>query len=172
MLKVRTLFENHKVYYDHKGYALVCINGAETKLHILIWERKNGKKPSGYYIHHKDLDKGNYNLNNLELLTQPDHFKVHAGWVKTDGEWSHKPCTGCNKLLPLTDFYERVTANTPTALCKECHCLKTHSRVSSDESLAKRKEWKRNYDRLPQNKEKAKKHRIAVKMLKRSDASC
>jgi hypothetical protein len=117
-MKFVDMFESYKVYHDKKGYAIIWINNKNIKLHVYLWERKNGKKPVGYDIHHIDENKGNYVLNNLELLSKQDHSKLHAGWVKTDGMWSHKICSNCLKLLPLSDFYNRKP--TPSAKCKKC----------------------------------------------------
>ena len=113
-------YDGFGIWYDKKGYATIFINGKNIKLHIYIWEKKNGEKPKGMQLHHKDLDKKNYKINNLELLTQSDHFKLHAGWKRENGKWIKKPCRGCERLLPLEDFYQRK-GYTPTALCKICH---------------------------------------------------
>lgn len=115
------LFEGRsRIFEDKKGYKLAWINGRSVKLHVLVWERANGSKPKGYEIHHIDHDKGNFCLENLELLSHSEHQRVHAGWLKTDGTWSHKPCTKCNQVLSLSCFYPRKGL-TPSAKCKACH---------------------------------------------------
>jgi len=119
-------YENHTIYYDKKGYPIIWIDGKDIKLHVFVWEKANGEKPKGYQIHHIDGNKNNYNLDNLLLVTQSEHFRLHAGWIKTNGEWSHKPCNGCHKLKPLTEFYKRGDLP-PTALCKICHRKKVIS---------------------------------------------
>lgn len=119
-------FERFAVYSDAKGYKLISINGKDIFIHVFVWERVNGKKPEGHEIHHKDGDKSNYSLNNLELLSISDHRRTHAGWIKTEGKWSHKPCTKCVKVLPLEDFYPRKGC-TPSARCKPCHCEATRA---------------------------------------------
>lgn len=115
------------IWYDKKGYATIWINGKNIKLHIYIWEKANGEKPKGMQIHHKDFNKRNYNLDNLELVSQSDHFRIHAGWVRENGEWIEKPCNGCKKTLLLDKFYKRK-GHTPTALCKVCHCKSTNKK--------------------------------------------
>lgn len=42
--------------------------GDRKQLHVYIWEREFGKLPAGHGIHHKDLDRGNNDLANLECL--------------------------------------------------------------------------------------------------------
>jgi len=118
------MFEGFPVYNDAKGYKCIWIDGKNVKIHVYVWERENGEKPKGYDIHHIDKDKGNYSLDNLQLLTHSDHQKIHAGWIMTDSEWTHKPCTGCLKVLPLSSFYPRK-GYTPSAKCKQCHCEQT-----------------------------------------------
>lgn len=144
------------IWHDKKGYALIHLNGKDIKLHIHIWEKENGKKSDGYDIHHKDLDKGNYELSNLILLTKSDHSKIHAGWIMTDGEWTHKPCTSCKNILPMSDFYKRMPV--PTAKCKKCHnaaCLDIYREKMSVTGSANEL---RNYKKL-----KAREYRARAK---------
>jgi len=56
-----------KVYYDAKGYALIWLNGKNQKIHVLLWEIYYGGKPKGHDIHHKDFNKANYDINNLDV---------------------------------------------------------------------------------------------------------
>ena len=108
------------IYADTKGYPCITVYNVPHKIHILVWQEAYCIKPSGHDIHHIDFDKANYALDNLQLLTQSDHKRVHAGWVMTDGKWTHKPCNGCETIQPLGNFYGRK-GYTPTALCKPCH---------------------------------------------------
>lgn len=43
-------------------------------LHIALWEHFNGKIPDGYEINHKDENKFNNSLSNLELLTRHENI--------------------------------------------------------------------------------------------------
>ena len=120
-------FEGFGIWYDTKGYPCIWIDGKNIRLHVYVWERVNGSKPKGHSVHHKDFDKLNYSIENLELLSHSDHFKVHAGWIKVDGEWSAKPCTRCGVVKPLSEFYLRK-GYTPSALCKPCANIVTVAR--------------------------------------------
>lgn len=133
-------FEGFGIWYDQKGYPSIWVGAKGIRLHIYIWEREYGPKPKGHDIHHKDFDKGNYSLKNLILLKHSDHMKVHAGWIKTNGEWSHKPCTKCGKVLPLDQFYVR-RGYTPSSMCKKCHCETT--KVWADSHPEKRRQINR-----------------------------
>lgn len=118
-MTLRVLYEGRKVFYDAKGYACVWTGGKSRKVHVLVWEAANGPKPPGHEIHHRDENKSNWQLDNLQLLTHIEHQRLHAGWVKAGDEWIAKPCTTCGVVKPLSKFYPR--ARTPSAKCKPCH---------------------------------------------------
>ncbi len=54
-------------YFQRKG----------KRLHRAVWEYYNGEIPSGYHVHHKDGDKSNNAIENLELKTKHDHLSEH-----------------------------------------------------------------------------------------------
>ena len=142
------------IWHDKKGYAQIYINGKDTKLHVYIWEKENGPKPKGYEIHHKDLDKSNYDISNLELLKLSDHRRIHAGWIKNNGIWIAKPCNRCEKTLPLGDFYYVNTRKIESALCRKCHNEVITERNVSPENRQKLKVYKREYYRTHYGKKK------------------
>lgn len=141
MERSKDTVDGFQVWTEKKGYKVMWIDGKSVKVHVYVWEKENGPKPKGFDIHHVDFDKGNYDIENLELLSKSNHSKVHAGWIKRDGEWSSKPCKGCGEIKSLDEFYPRKGFE-PSALCKPCHCVKT-------------REWALN------NKEKRKKIALA-----------
>lgn len=55
-------------YFQHKG----------KRLHRAVWEYSNGEIPKGYHVHHKDADRTNNNLDNLELIKGTEHINMHA----------------------------------------------------------------------------------------------
>jgi len=65
-----------KFYKDSKGY----YSGAfkYKRLHVYIWEREHGKVPKGYHVHHKDENKENNELSNLELIEKSRHLSLHS----------------------------------------------------------------------------------------------
>lgn len=68
---------------DKTGYYLN--SNTSTRLHRCVWEYYNGKIPEGYEIHHIDHDKGNNEIENLAMLTEEEHHRIHAK-EKTDEE--------------------------------------------------------------------------------------
>lgn len=54
-------------YFQRKG----------KRLHRTVWEYHNGEIPDGYHIHHKDSNRSNNSIDNLELLLEKDHLSEH-----------------------------------------------------------------------------------------------
>ena len=48
------------------------------RIHRYVWEYYNGAIPKGYDVHHKDHDKSNNDISNLELITKAEHTKLHS----------------------------------------------------------------------------------------------
>ena len=46
-------------------------------LHVAVWEFHHGPVPEGCHIHHKDGDRGNNQLENLECLDASEHMSLH-----------------------------------------------------------------------------------------------
>ena len=47
------------------------------RLHRVVWSYFNGEIPEGYDIHHKDEDRSNNQIENLEMLSASDHSYLH-----------------------------------------------------------------------------------------------
>ena len=47
-------------------------------LHRFVWTYFNGEIPDGCEIHHRDFDKENNDIANLELVTKDEHKRIHA----------------------------------------------------------------------------------------------
>lgn len=66
---------------NHLGYIVVGLrrgkNIKQFMAHRVIWETAYGKIPYGCDIHHKDGDKTNNKLSNLELVNWYQHVNSH-----------------------------------------------------------------------------------------------
>lgn len=69
-------YENHKVYMNGQ-YPAIFLNGKNQHVHRLVWMKHHGEIPKGCIIHHKDEDKTNWNIDNLELLKRSNHIMKH-----------------------------------------------------------------------------------------------
>lgn len=49
-----------------------------TLLHRDVWELHNGPIPRGWDIHHKDGDRANNDITNLELLPKAEHTRLYS----------------------------------------------------------------------------------------------
>ena len=77
------IFGGIKYYKQKSGYYQCAITtkrqreNVEQRLHRAVWIKYNGNIPKGYHIHHKDENKDNNNIENLELLSPTEHSKRH-----------------------------------------------------------------------------------------------
>ena len=73
--------DGYKFRRDTKtGYYLSTkkIGVSRIRLHVYIWSKYNGDVPKGHEIHHKDEDKDNNEITNLECWTKNRHKKWHG----------------------------------------------------------------------------------------------
>ena len=74
-------YDGYKFCRDEKTNYFLCsnkINGRRKRLHVYVWEKHNGKVPKGYHVHHKDFDKFNNDISNLQILRRREHMMFHG----------------------------------------------------------------------------------------------
>lgn len=77
---------NKKIFYrglmvnfsSSTKYPTVWDGNKNVLLHRLVWEDSYGKIPDGYEIHHKNKNRRDFRLENLELVEKKEHAKRHA----------------------------------------------------------------------------------------------
>lgn len=80
-------FMGYKFTRGEEGTYYRC-SKLKKRMHIYVWEYYNGAIPKGYEVHHKDLNKANNDISNLELLTVSEHRKIHASLLTDEQrEW-------------------------------------------------------------------------------------
>lgn len=52
--------------------------GERDMMHRAVWEYHNGPIPDGWDVHHKDRDRTNNDVANLECLPKDAHTRLHA----------------------------------------------------------------------------------------------
>ena len=77
-------YDGHKVYMNGE-YPAVFFNGRNQHIHRLQWVKHYGLIPRGWVVHHKDENKLNWDINNLELISRSEHIKRHKNIVKRHG---------------------------------------------------------------------------------------
>lgn len=102
------------------GYRHIFVNGKIQLEHRVIWEAVYGRVPERLEIHHKNGNKLDNDISNLELVDPSTHQRLHAGWRIVDGEWI-KPCTGCGGVYPLGNYHAQRSGI--RSRCKQC-CIK------------------------------------------------
>ena len=69
----------------------------ERRLHRAIWKSYNGEIPKGYHIHHKDHNKENNDISNLELISPSAHSIHHHSNGQTLKWWHSRAGRAANK---------------------------------------------------------------------------
>lgn len=82
---------NGKVYqlYDSDPrYFCECSKGARNRLHVVVWTYYHGKPPKKHHVHHKDENKYNNHIDNLELKKASSHISDHMQkWANKDPQY-------------------------------------------------------------------------------------
>lgn len=70
---------NHKTGYKYAN--IYCGSGKENRhsirVHRLVWQEWAGLIPEGYYVDHKNGDKADNRLDNLQLLTPEENAQKY-----------------------------------------------------------------------------------------------
>ena len=104
-----------------KGYYKYYDSGSRNNryAHRKVWRDAHGPVPQGFFIHHKDGDKTNNDINNLVLLDALTHNRIHSGCYKVDGRWI-KPCKRCGIEKDLENDFNKASDGYPRSWCKKC----------------------------------------------------
>lgn len=81
-----------KPFPNEKGYLLVRIGKRNIRVHRLVYEHFGNDFNPNYHIHHKDGNKQNNHIDNLECVNPSEH----AIWHNThdlNGNWLHNAPT-------------------------------------------------------------------------------
>lgn len=86
---------------ESKSYRMMSINGACVRVHRYVMEQHLGRKlRSDEVVHHKDGNKQNNDISNLEIVSPSEHPYKHCSY-RNDKE---KTCNRCKVVKPLEDF--------------------------------------------------------------------
>lgn len=95
------------------GYITVYVNGRSKLLHRHIMEQHLGRSLTRLeYVHHKDHNKANNQLDNLEVVPASQHTAHHV----TKHKNGLRTCTACKAILPAAQFYKMGKYRTGTCI--------------------------------------------------------
>jgi DNA-directed RNA polymerase subunit RPC12/RpoP len=88
-----------KFYQDNKKGYWISTTCPKIRAHVWVWEQYyNRKCPKGYHIHHRDGNKSNNSIENLELMERSRHLSLHMQSAERK-EFASK---NCDKIRHLT----------------------------------------------------------------------
>jgi HNH endonuclease len=123
---------------DKFGYRILWKNNRLIPEHRWLWEQANGPIPEGLILHHRDGNKVNNDLSNLELMSRGKHTRHHKRkWV--DG---CKRCSICKNFQPLENFYHAIRKSGKDkgkraigSWCKACHAKRIKKCVDCNKPI-------------------------------------
>lgn len=114
---------------DRKGYRRISVNNKLIREHILVWRHFKGDIPNGMEIHHKDGNKLNNEIDNLELIDSLTHRHLHAGY-RTIGGMLYKRCPTCGKMKQNFQ-YTQIKYGRWSTYCKPCRAINAKLRYQN-----------------------------------------
>lgn len=76
------IYCGYKFRKDPKSGYFLCSKktdiGKRERLHCYVWRKANGMIPNGFAIHHKDENKNNNEIENLECISASAHMALHS----------------------------------------------------------------------------------------------
>jgi hypothetical protein len=103
-----------------KGYRRIWVRSERRKRmeHNVVWEKYFGSIPKGFEIHHKDRNKLNNHITNLQLVDDLTQKRLHSDCKIVGGRW-YKRCRQCCVVKSVDEYY-KVYGKCIQSICKKC----------------------------------------------------
>jgi hypothetical protein len=75
------------------GYMVAKTGGRMVYQHRIVWASINGPIPYGWQVHHKNKDRADNRIENLECMSQREHLRIHGKEPKQRTE--HRVAVTC-----------------------------------------------------------------------------
>jgi len=114
-----------------RGYKLIYINGKQIHQHKHIMQKFLKRKLIFPYeiVHHKNGNKLDNRIENLEVMSQSTHLSCHN--LKCILTKTHKTCTQCKKILTHDRFSHcKNTIGHLRSNCKSCQNIYNKKRLA------------------------------------------
>lgn len=89
---------NRKFYFHKKTGYWISTTLPKIRAHTWVWKNNYGEIEKGYHIHHKDGNKSNNDISNLEIIKATEHLKKYH----INDEFRKKSKDFVNKIRHLT----------------------------------------------------------------------
>jgi hypothetical protein len=101
MLVKPTLLSGPTGPYEH-GYLMCRVKYSDGRIkmvgyHKYIYELEHGRVIEGMMVHHKDENKSNNDISNLELKFRSEHASLHM--IGREAKIGTYECTCCKKIF-------------------------------------------------------------------------
>jgi len=103
-----TIHQEHfgkKFYQDKKTGYWISTQCPKIRAHRWVWIFINGNIPRGYHIHHKNENKSDNRIENLELIEQSRHISHH--FTDEKKQWARE---WAEKIRPMTKAWHASEA--------------------------------------------------------------
>jgi hypothetical protein len=117
----KNLSENSKGSVDSLGYRVISVNGKRYREHRYLMEQElNRKLETKEHVHHVDGNKLNNDINNLEVLMESDHHKLHAKNIVRTGFYAKCKCCGISKYKTQSYLKKYKRNKITNYRCMDC----------------------------------------------------
>lgn len=91
-----------KFFCDKKTNYWMSTTSPRIRAHQWVWINHHGNPPKGYHIHHRNNDKSDNRIENLELIHGARHLSYHMVHHMSDPIKKNKQKEHIEKIRPLT----------------------------------------------------------------------